>query len=43
MAAAAALGGKGTPANRGAAGPIGPADDITVGADPDADATNERN
>jgi transketolase len=43
IAAAAELGGSGAPAGRAAAGPVGPGDDPSVSADPDADATNERN
>ncbi|GAA1572415.1 transketolase [Kribbella sancticallisti] len=43
IAAAAELGGSGVSVDRRAAGPIGPGDDPSVSADPDADATNERN
>jgi transketolase len=43
IAAAAELGGSGVPAGRRPAGGIGPGDDPAVSADPDADATNERN
>ncbi|TWD84404.1 transketolase [Kribbella amoyensis] len=42
IAAAAELGASGAPVSRRPAGPIGPGDDPTVSADPDADATNER-
>jgi transketolase len=42
IAAAAALGGKGTAANRGASGPVGISDDSAVAGDAGADATNER-
>ncbi|MFC0625296.1 transketolase [Kribbella deserti] len=43
IAAAAELGGAGVSAQRRPAGPVGPGDDASVSADPDADATNERN
>jgi transketolase len=42
IAAAVELGGSGAPVDRRAAGPLGPGDDPSVSADPDADATNER-
>jgi transketolase len=42
IAAATELGGSGAPVDRRAAGPLGPGDDPSVSADPDADATNER-
>jgi transketolase len=43
IAAATELGGSGVPVGRHAAGGVGPGDDPSVSADPNADATNERN